>query len=373
MPLKGVKIIDSPKRITFFDRMPFRFKEVIKDEETVYPVQVFKDFVKYLNSKYHSGVYGDCFVREGNNKSRIELVFYVPGNIKKEEVIKDVKEFESKYNGLTIDIKMNRSTQEQYNTLGAKFSDLVSFHKKDKRENPDKTSKLEKCIAEFTKLYNREPDLESQEDQKKIENLSTWLSLNWVEGGLDIAKKLFKLNWGTEPNLDSEEDRDELILLYNMNQEGYQSHYTVDAVMHFNTPIFSPKTADRQQIDLFDYYVHDSKCLKDSTSKTYKFDFSLDAWIQGIEIEADSLEEAEEKFNNMSIEDLLENGYVKDYEKKNIDVEIEEDFDDLDDEDFEIPEDYDSPFEDSKKSLTEDSKHDSNEEIAEAFAKRYKK
>lgn len=53
----------------------------------------------------------------------------------------------------------------------------------------------------------------------------------------------------------------------------------------------------------------------------YSFDFSLDAWIQCLEIEADSVEEAKEKLCKMSIEDLIENGYVKDFAIKDLDVE----------------------------------------------------
>lgn len=53
--------------------------------------------------------------------------------------------------------------------------------------------------------------------------------------------------------------------------------------------------------------------------KTFVFDFDLDAWIQDLEIEAENIDEAKEKLLNMSVEDLIENGYVKDFDIRQID------------------------------------------------------
>lgn len=52
---------------------------------------------------------------------------------------------------------------------------------------------------------------------------------------------------------------------------------------------------------------------------TFNFDFSVDAWIEGLSIEADSIEEAKEKLLKYSLEEILEEGYVKDYNLKDID------------------------------------------------------
>lgn len=58
-----------------------------------------------------------------------------------------------------------------------------------------------------------------------------------------------------------------------------------------------------------------------------KFDFNLEAWIQNVEIEADSLEEAEEALYRMSIRDLLENAYIHSSDISDVDSEIvEQDF-----------------------------------------------
>lgn len=53
----------------------------------------------------------------------------------------------------------------------------------------------------------------------------------------------------------------------------------------------------------------------------YKFNFNLNAWIDMLEIEADNEEEAYEKLHNLSINDIIENGNVHDYEIDDIDVE----------------------------------------------------
>ena len=63
---------------------------------------------------------------------------------------------------------------------------------------------------------------------------------------------------------------------------------------------------------------------------TYTFDFDLDAWVTGIEIEADSIEEAKEKLNEMSISDIVDEGFIKDFNIKDLDVDVDPD----DDEDY---------------------------------------
>jgi len=72
--------------------------------------------------------------------------------------------------------------------------------------------------------------------------------------------------------------------------------------------------------------------------KTYTFDVSVDAWIQNISIDADSEDEAMDKLNSMSLEDLVSSGYVKDFAVSDVDMEVEYDEDefveDLDDEDL---------------------------------------
>lgn len=60
----------------------------------------------------------------------------------------------------------------------------------------------------------------------------------------------------------------------------------------------------------------------------YDFNFSLDAWVKSLEIEADSLEEAKEKLNEMSISDIVDEGLVKDFNIKDLDATVDPDDDD---------------------------------------------
>ena len=46
---------------------------------------------------------------------------------------------------------------------------------------------------------------------------------------------------------------------------------------------------------------------------TYTFEFDLDLWIEGVEIQACSKEEAFKKLRSMSAEDLIEKGYIKNF------------------------------------------------------------
>ena len=52
----------------------------------------------------------------------------------------------------------------------------------------------------------------------------------------------------------------------------------------------------------------------------YDFNFSLDAWVKSLEIEADSLEEAKEELFEMCIEDLINKAWVKDFSIKELEV-----------------------------------------------------
>ena len=78
--------------------------------------------------------------------------------------------------------------------------------------------------------------------------------------------------------------------------------------------------------------------------KTFTFDFAVQAWIKGLEIEAETYEEAEEELLSMSLEKIVDKGFVKDSDISDIECEIEGDnepkdngedyseyFDDLDD------------------------------------------
>ena len=57
--------------------------------------------------------------------------------------------------------------------------------------------------------------------------------------------------------------------------------------------------------------------------KTYRLDFNLEAWIQHLEIEADSEEEAKEKLYKMTLEEILEEGaIVEDTAISDIDCEV---------------------------------------------------
>jgi len=59
--------------------------------------------------------------------------------------------------------------------------------------------------------------------------------------------------------------------------------------------------------------------------KRFVFDFSLDIWMQNVEIEAKDYEKAKEKLLNMSVDEILEEGYLKDFAIKEVDCEEYED------------------------------------------------
>ena len=80
-----------------------------------------------------------------------------------------------------------------------------------------------------------------------------------------------------------------------------------------------------------------------------KFNFNLEAWIEGVEIEADSEEEAKEKLYRMNAQELIEAGYVNTSDVDDVESEVIEKtlrvraFDieyDIEEDDYEDKEDY---------------------------------
>ena len=80
-----------------------------------------------------------------------------------------------------------------------------------------------------------------------------------------------------------------------------------------------------------------------------KFNFNLEAWIEGVEIEADSEEEAKEKLYRMNAHELIEAGYVNTSDVDDVEGEVIEKtlrvraFDieyDIEEDDYEDKEDY---------------------------------
>ena len=80
-----------------------------------------------------------------------------------------------------------------------------------------------------------------------------------------------------------------------------------------------------------------------------KFNFNLEAWIEGVEIEADSEEEAREKLYRMNAQELIEAGYVNTSDVDDVEGEVIEKtlrvraFDieyDIEEDDYEDKEEY---------------------------------
>lgn len=59
--------------------------------------------------------------------------------------------------------------------------------------------------------------------------------------------------------------------------------------------------------------------------KIYDFNFCLELWIKSLEIEANSYEEALDKLTSMSFEDLISQGYIKDFDITFVDCKVEDD------------------------------------------------
>lgn len=78
------------------------------------------------------------------------------------------------------------------------------------------------------------------------------------------------------------------------------------------------------------------------------FDFNLNAWIKGIEVDADSYEDALAKLHGMSFEELVELGYSKEFKLDDVDGYVIEKTVKVKAYDIEYSieeEDYDSPDE----------------------------
>ena len=63
----------------------------------------------------------------------------------------------------------------------------------------------------------------------------------------------------------------------------------------------------------------------------YTFNFNLEAWVAGVEIEADSYEEALDELHKKTAEELLEEGYIKESDISSIDCDVEDNDEDYED------------------------------------------
>ena len=70
-----------------------------------------------------------------------------------------------------------------------------------------------------------------------------------------------------------------------------------------------------------------------------KFNFNLNAWIQDVEIEADSIEEAENKLYRMDVQELIEAGYINTSDLDDVEGEVIEEDDVDEDDELEAEED----------------------------------
>ena len=79
------------------------------------------------------------------------------------------------------------------------------------------------------------------------------------------------------------------------------------------------------------------------------FDFNLNAWIKGIEVDADSYEDAVAKLHGMSFEELVELGYSKEFKlddvegyviEKTVKVKVYDIEYSIEEEDYDSPDDY---------------------------------
>jgi len=263
MPLKGFK--DSKKRITFLDCKLHLDDEPIKGK-VIYPSQILKAFSNYLEKLYGVPLVAERWEKK-NEGSEISLFFYVPAtyatdNEINSKVQSDVQKFENRFsNYVKIVVDPIQGIKLQYNKIDKDYQKLISLQATNRRNNPNKPTQLERAKELFRIKNKKEFDENNPEDLKKLEFLANWESLKNQPEALQIASRLFRLNWGSDPNLEDEDDQEELLLLYNMNQDELQTYYTVNATMYFNSSEFSRKRQyeGRTQINLFNKYLPDSK------------------------------------------------------------------------------------------------------------------
>lgn len=58
---------------------------------------------------------------------------------------------------------------------------------------------------------------------------------------------------------------------------------------------------------------------------TFDFNFDLDVYVKELEIEADSPEEALAKLRSYSLDDIIQEGYIKDFEIRDLSYLVKED------------------------------------------------
>lgn len=91
--------------------------------------------------------------------------------------------------------------------------------------------------------------------------------------------------------------------------------------------------------------------------KTFTFDISVDAWINGLEIEAETYEEALAALNDLRLDEIIDDGYVKSFAIKDLDYDVEEDYlEEEDDYDYNIDDEYN--YREKEKIFVDDTEDD---------------
>ena len=83
---------------------------------------------------------------------------------------------------------------------------------------------------------------------------------------------------------------------------------------YFNDAVVRPgKRHPNCQMDNDERVAIMPTAFRRETNKTYNFDFTLNIWVQNVNIEAKNPEQAKEKLLDMSIDEILDEAYLKDY------------------------------------------------------------
>ncbi len=193
MPLQDHNFIQ--KKISLRDNFKLRLPKFFKDEndDVIYPQEIIKPLTKYFRDIYqYEAVFIDSW---SANKKALKFTVFVPGELTREDFIDDMNDFMEDYPSLKYQ-------------LNAKWPDAPEWNKEHEQEIKESNGKIKPRQIGYEMAQNIKT---SKKTRTAFSNLS--------ENELSIALKLYESKYHKKPDLESEDDQEELLFLYNNKVE----------------------------------------------------------------------------------------------------------------------------------------------------------
>lgn len=290
MPLQAHKKVEitQKRRFKVNDAVVLRLPKFVKDadDNTVYPQEVLKEFIKYFNQLYQAkAVFAERYIVDGKDKSHLDLFVYVPGELTREDFLDDLADFIEDYPTVKAEIIKRWPKANEWNE--AHKAEIASGVVKPRQEGikmaknstsayPKRTFKTllswvmeEEPVHPYPNATTEE--LEALERKRDPKLMEFYKKDDEYESHQDEIRGLintFEQAYGTKFNKNDPDDIEGLELVYNDEYDEtikeQRQWYPADIRLIFNVGQFAPgKEGNIDLLSLYDKKVKGKDSIKD--------------------------------------------------------------------------------------------------------------